>query len=99
MPALARALRGADRVARAVVNWARHGDRGGAELRRATVNGQPGALVFDSSGGLIAAMSLDVSEDGIAGVNSVVNPDKLARLGAVGDVRALLGSAQGGGRP
>jgi len=90
VPALARALRGADRVRRALVNWSRQGGRAGASVRRARVNGQPGALILDRDGALIGAMSLDLGEDRVVGVNSVVNPDKLAHLGPVGDMRALL---------
>jgi len=90
VPALARALEGADRVARALVNWSRAGTRGGATLRRADVNGQPGALVLDRGGAVVGALSLDIAADGIVGVNSVVNPDKLRHLGEVGDMRALL---------
>jgi len=90
VPALARALWGADRVARALVNWGRQGGRAGASVRRARVNGQPGALILDRDGALIGAMSLDLGEDRVVGVNSVVNPDKLAHLGPVGDMRALL---------
>jgi RNA polymerase sigma-70 factor (ECF subfamily) len=96
VPALARALRGADRVARALVNWGRQGDRTGAVLRRVRVNGQPGALILDRDGALIGAMSLDLAEDRVVGVNSVVNPDKLAHLGPVGDMRALLRQGRGG---
>lgn len=89
-PALARPLQGADRVARALANWGRQGARGGIVMRRAGVNGQPGALFLDGDGGLIAAMSLDISGERIVGVNSVVNPDKLRHLGPVGDIWALL---------
>ena len=96
VPALARPVRGADRVARALVNWGRQGDRTGAVLRRARVNGQPGALILDRDGALIGAMSLDLAADGVVGVNSVVNPDKLAHLGPVGDMRALLRQGRGG---
>jgi RNA polymerase sigma-70 factor (ECF subfamily) len=90
VPALARALRGAGRVAGALANWGRQGHRHGASFRRAEVNGQPGALVYGPDGGLLSAMSLDVASDGIVGVSSVVNPDKLRHLGPVGDMRALL---------
>ena len=90
VPALARALRGADRVARALVNWGRQGGSAGADVRRVRVNGQPGALILDRDGALIGAMSLDLAEDRVVGVNSVVNPDKLTHLGPVGDMRALL---------
>jgi RNA polymerase sigma-70 factor (ECF subfamily) len=90
VPALARALRGAGRVAGALANWSRQGRRYGARFSRAEVNGQPGALVHGPDGRLLSAMSLDVAGDEIVGVSSVVNPDKLRHLGPVGDMRALL---------
>jgi RNA polymerase sigma-70 factor (TIGR02957 family) len=89
-PALARPLHGANRVARALVNWGRQGTGSGARMRRAGVNGQPGAIFSDGSGAVIGAMSVEVGDEGIVGVNSVVNPEKLGHLGAVGDMRALL---------
>jgi hypothetical protein len=30
----------------------------------------------------------------ITGINSIINPDKLAHLGAVGDLRSYLGPAR-----
>ncbi|HET7120794.1 MAG TPA: RNA polymerase sigma-70 factor [Solirubrobacterales bacterium] len=93
VPALARPLRGPDRVAQALVNWSRQGQRAGVEPRPTGINGNPGVLFVDPDGGLIGAMSVEVSDGGIAAVNSVVNPDKLRHLGPVGDMRALLGRA------
>ncbi len=90
VPALARPLQGANRVARALINWGRQGAGSGAGIRRVGVNGQPGAVVIDADGAAIGAMSLEVGDDGIVGVNSVVNPEKLGHLGPVGDMRALL---------
>ena len=90
VPALARAVLGADRVSRVLANWGQLGVRAGGRFRRATVNGQPGALMLDADGGLLAAMSLDIAEGRIVGVNSVVNPDKLGHLGRGGDMRAFL---------
>jgi RNA polymerase sigma-70 factor (TIGR02957 family) len=90
VPALARPLQGANRVARALVNWGRQGAGSGAHMRRAEVNGQPGAIVADGTGATLAAMSVEVGEDGIVGVNSVVNPEKLGHLGPVGDMLTLL---------
>lgn len=45
----------------------------------AEVNGQPGFLVFDGEQPTTVA-SLEMAEDGIAGVHLVVNPEKLQRL-------------------
>jgi RNA polymerase sigma-70 factor (ECF subfamily) len=62
----------------------------GITMRRAEINGQPGALFFDPEGLLINVMVLDVSEGGVQNVRSVINPDKLGHLGPLADVRALL---------
>lgn len=98
VPALARPLRGAGRVARALVNWGRQGSLAGVRMRPTEVNGQPGALAVDPGGALIAAISLDLDPEGVVvGVNSVVNPDKLRHLGPVGDMRALLRERYGRG--
>ena len=90
-PALARALRGRARVARTLVAWTRLGRRDpGATIRQVEVNGQPGGLVLDSSGAVLGVMALDIAGGQVHAVRSVVNPDKLAHLGEVGDVGALL---------
>jgi RNA polymerase sigma-70 factor (ECF subfamily) len=63
---------------------------GGLTLRRDEVNGQRGALIFDSEGRVAGVMVLDVAGDQILSVNAVVNPDKLQHLGPVADLGALL---------
>jgi RNA polymerase sigma-70 factor, ECF subfamily len=64
--------------------------RFGITWRREEVNGQPGALFFDTGGGLVAVTVLDVAEGQIQGVSSIVNPDKLRHLGPLADLDALL---------
>ena len=91
VPALARSLHGRNRVARTLQAWVRAGSRiPGVGLRRVEVNGQPGALLLDGDGKLIAVWVLDIAEDQIQGISSVVNPDKLRHLGPVADVWSLL---------
>jgi RNA polymerase sigma-70 factor (TIGR02957 family) len=91
-PALKRAVHGRTRAARTLTaGFARLRNLlGGLAWRREEVNGQPGALLFDREGRLIAVMILDVAEGQIQGVSSIVNPDKLRHLGPVGDLSALL---------
>jgi RNA polymerase sigma-70 factor (ECF subfamily) len=89
-PALARALHGRARVARTLIAGLRAAGRFGLNSRREQVNGQPGALYFDSEGRLAGVMILDVVEGQIQGVRSIVNPDKLRHLGPVSDVGALV---------
>jgi hypothetical protein len=58
------------------------------------VNGGPGALYLDAQQRLIGVMALDIAGGQIRSVNSIVNPDKLAHLGPLADIRALLKSAR-----
>ncbi len=91
VPALARRLEGRNRVARTLINWLRVGARiPGASLQPAQVNASPGALLLDGEGRLIAVWTLDMAGGEIRAINSVVNPDKLAHLGPLADVSALL---------
>lgn len=89
VPALARTLTGRNRVARTLLNWVKVGARiPGASMRPAEVNGAPGALLLDGDQRLIAVWALEVAGGQIAGVNSIVNPEKLAHLGPVADLRS-----------
>ena len=95
VPALARSLRGRNRVARTVINWVRRVARPpGVSLRVVEVNGGPGALLLDEQQRLIAVVALDIAGSQITSISSIVNPDKLAHLGPVGDVGSLLRSAR-----
>ena len=90
-PALKRAIHGRAKVARTLIAGLRAASRlAGSTVRRQEVNGQPGALFLDRDGRLAAVMILDVAEDQIQGVSSIVNPDKLRHLGPLADLRALL---------
>jgi RNA polymerase sigma-70 factor (ECF subfamily) len=96
VPALARALFGARRVARTLRAWSRQGARiPGAQLREVEVNGQPGAITLDGEGNLISVMALDIADGRVQGIRSIINPDKLRHIGPVADVRALLDSRDG----
>jgi RNA polymerase sigma-70 factor (TIGR02957 family) len=90
-PALARPLHGRERVARTFLAWMKAGDRvGGFELERVEVNGQPGAVVRTLDGRVISVLALDIADGRVQGIRSVVNPDKLAHLGAVAELGDLL---------
>ncbi len=90
-PALARAVQGRVRVARTMLAFRRAAERfGGVTVRRAEVNGEPGAVAFDPEGKLISVISLEVDGGQIQAVNNIVNPEKLRHLGPVADLRALL---------
>jgi RNA polymerase sigma-70 factor (TIGR02957 family) len=88
-PALARAIHGRGRAARTLIAGFRTFARVGISWRREEVNGQPGALILDREGRLVAVMILDVAEGQIQGVSSIINPDKLHHLGPLSDLDAL----------
>jgi RNA polymerase sigma-70 factor (TIGR02957 family) len=95
VPALARSLRGRSRVARTLIDWARLAARApGRSLRPVEVNGGPGALYLDAQQRLLAVVALEVADGQVTSISAVVNPDKLARLGPVGDFGSLRGSAR-----
>jgi RNA polymerase sigma-70 factor, ECF subfamily len=88
-PALARVVTGADNVARvlaAAFPLLHHAD---AMVESREMNGQPGAILRDRDGNVVATMTLDVLGGRIQTVRSVVNPDKLGHLGPVGDAWAV----------
>ena len=88
-PSLARSQRGRSRVAHTLTNWLRTLARvPGLEVRPVEVNGHPGAL-FLVEDRLYAVWGLEIIDGRIAGVRAVVNPDKLAHLGPVGDAKGL----------
>jgi RNA polymerase sigma-70 factor (TIGR02957 family) len=94
VPALARTLRGRSRVARTLIDWARLGARvPGGSLHPVEVNGGPGALFLDAQQRLIAVVALEVAGGQITSIHAILNPDKLTRLGLVGDFGSLRGSA------
>jgi RNA polymerase sigma-70 factor (TIGR02957 family) len=91
VPALGHPVAGRTRVAQTLMSWIRLGSRvPGASMREVEVNGMPGALLLDGEGRLVGVWELEIGGGEIQGVNSVVNPDKLAHLGPLADMRALL---------
>jgi len=91
VPALGRPLAGRSRVANTLLTWVKLGARiAGASLREVEVNSMPGALLLDGDSLLLGVWELEIGGGEIHGINSVVNPDKLAHLGPLADMRALL---------
>jgi RNA polymerase sigma-70 factor (ECF subfamily) len=91
VPALARSLRGRSRVARTLLDWLRRFGRiPSASMRPVQVNAGPGALLLDGQDRLIGVCALDITGEEIQGIRLIVNPDKLAHLGPIGDFNALL---------
>jgi RNA polymerase sigma-70 factor (TIGR02957 family) len=99
VPALGHPVAGRTRVAQTLMSWIRLGSRvPGASMREVEVNGMPGALLLDGEGRLVGVWELEIGGGEIQGVNSVVNPDKLAHLGPLADMRALLRASVAAGR-
>ena len=93
VPALARSLCGRNRVARVLLTWMRVASRiPDFTLRPAEVNGGPGVTAMDGQQRLISVWSLEIAGGEIRSISSVVNPDKLAHLGVVGDFASLVGA-------
>jgi len=91
VPALARSVRGRVRVARTLLTWVRIGSQTpGAGWRRTELNGEPGVLLVDGDEQVLGVWALGFSGGTIASISSVINPEKLAHLGPVGDITALL---------
>jgi RNA polymerase sigma-70 factor (TIGR02957 family) len=81
VPALARAIHGRSRVARALQGFSRVApSRGVAGVREVEVNGEPGLVILDKQGGTMGVVAIEIAGGQIRSVNSVVNPDKLAHL-------------------
>jgi RNA polymerase sigma-70 factor (TIGR02957 family) len=78
--AITRPVHGRERVARALLSWLRIAEGFGLSIRPVEVNGQPGAMMSDAAGNLIGVAELDIADDQIQAVRSVVNPDKLRHL-------------------
>lgn len=79
--AITRPIHGRAKVARALLSMVRAAEQfGGLSLRQVQVNGQPGAMVTDAVGKLIAVEVLDIADGHIQAVRAIVNPDKLRHL-------------------
>jgi RNA polymerase sigma-70 factor, ECF subfamily len=90
VPSWPRPIVGRDRVSRLFAGLGRQMAGLGITLQPHEVNGQPGALVLDAEERITNVFSLDIADGAVQTIRSVINPDKLAHLGPVADVRALL---------
>jgi RNA polymerase sigma-70 factor (ECF subfamily) len=94
-PSWPRPIVGRDRVSRLFAGWGRQFDDLGATIQLHEVNGQPGAVLVDSEQRVINVVSLDIADGAVQTIRSVVNPEKLAHLGPLADIRALLRRRRG----
>jgi RNA polymerase sigma-70 factor (ECF subfamily) len=95
VPQWSNPIEGAARVARMFAGLGAQLLRigGTAEARR--VNGQPGIVFRGPHGGVFSVMAFEFGDGRVAAVHSIVNPAKLAHLGAVESLRDVLDEASG----
>ena len=74
---------GRDRVAQVIRFSVERTVQLGASLAAAWVNGQPGLLVRDADGNLVAVIVLDVLDGQVLAIRTVANPEKLRHLGPI----------------
>ncbi|WP_042376172.1 RNA polymerase sigma-70 factor [Streptacidiphilus melanogenes] len=84
-PQLARAIMGADKVARLLAAVFPDLLRIGLSTEPHEINGQPGAIVRDQDGKVLHTLELDVLDGRIQAIRIVLNPDKLGHVGPVAD--------------
>ncbi|MFC7793204.1 RNA polymerase sigma-70 factor [Streptomyces cinereoruber] len=93
-PQLARAVTGADGVARLLASVFPLMARVDVTFERHEVNSRPGAVFRDRDGRVLHTLVLDVLDGRIRTIRSVINPDKLGHLGPVADAWAVHGEVQ-----
>ncbi|MFE5555271.1 RNA polymerase sigma-70 factor [Streptomyces sp. NPDC056544] len=88
-PQLARAVTGAENVARLLASVFPRLLRIGVTSEPHDVNGEPGAIVRTPDGKVLHVLAFEMLDGRIRTIRSVVNPDKLAHLGPVADAWAI----------
>jgi RNA polymerase sigma-70 factor (TIGR02957 family) len=88
-PQLARAVIGAEKVARLLASVFSRMARVDVTFEPHEVNGQPGAIFRDRNGKVLNTLALDVLDGQIQTIRSVINPDKLRHVGPVADAWAI----------
>ena len=81
---------GREKVARLLLALGEQMHALGLTMDLTHVNGQPGAATRDAEGRLVNVFSLDILDGQVCTVRSVINRDKLAHLGPLADIPALL---------
>ena len=84
-PQLARAVVGAENVARLLASVVPRLARVEVSFERHEINGQPGAVYRDRDGRVLQTLVLDVLDGRIQTIRTVLNPDKLGHMGPVAD--------------
>jgi RNA polymerase sigma-70 factor (ECF subfamily) len=98
-PQWARAIIGAENVARVLAAMILPFARIGGIVEPHEVNGQPGAIFRDRDNKVVNTWTIDVLDGRIQTIRSVINPDKLGHLGPVADAWAVIREAYQTRRP
>jgi RNA polymerase sigma-70 factor, ECF subfamily len=98
-PQFARAIVGAEKVARVLASSFPWLVRIDVTLEPREVNGQPGAIFRDRDGKVGFTLALDILDGQIQAIRSVQNPDKLRHLGPVADAWAVTRELNQARRP
>jgi RNA polymerase sigma-70 factor, ECF subfamily len=98
-PQFARAIAGANNVARVLASNFPWLVRIEVTLEPHEVNGQPGAIFRDRDGKVLFTLALDVLDGRIQTIRSVINPDKLGHVGPVADAWAVSREVNQARRP
>ena len=92
-PQWARAIAGAENVARMLAAIVSAFGRIGGVVEQHEMNGQPGAIFRDRDNKVLNTWTLDVLDGRIQTIRSVINPDKLGHVGPVADAWAVVREA------
>jgi RNA polymerase sigma-70 factor, ECF subfamily len=98
-PQWAKAVIGADNVARVLAAIIPPFLRIGGRVEPQEVNGQPGAVFRDRDGKVVNTWTFDILDGRIQTIRSVINPDKLRHLGPVADAWTVIREANQARRP
>jgi RNA polymerase sigma-70 factor, ECF subfamily len=98
-PQLARAIFGAEKVARVLTSVFPRLARIDVTLEPHEVNVQPGAILRDRDGKILNTWALDILDGRIQTIRTVTNPDKLGHVGPVADAWAAAREANHARRP
>ncbi|MDN3023474.1 RNA polymerase sigma-70 factor [Streptomyces sp. S.PB5] len=96
-PQLARAVVGAQNVARLLAGVFPHMARADVTFAPHLINGEPGAIFHDRDGNVLHTMVLDITDGRIHTIRNIINPDKLGHLGPVADAWAVDREVRGTG--
>jgi RNA polymerase sigma-70 factor, ECF subfamily len=98
-PQWARAIAGAENVARMLAAIGPAFARIGGVVEPHDINSQPGAIFRDRDNNVLNTWTLDVIDGRIQTIRSVINPDKLGHVGPLADAWAVYREANQARRP